>query len=253
VITTPMDINLWRAATDNDGIRGWHGQEKKPMGLWMKAGLHKLVLKSSSFEIEEDKDRKVLVFDKIWRGSDDTQEIHHIQKMYLLCDGKIVVENFVDIDKNLPSLPRVGVMFNVAEKYEELEWFGKGPYENYIDRNAGTPVGLYKSTVTDQYIPYILPQENGNKSDVRWFSLNNGQSRIKFFTKDRFEFSTSHYSAEELFSKRHTNELVAVKETIVTLDHRQRGLGTGSCGPQTRPEYCIDPGIYHFNFEIQLT
>jgi len=252
VICSSPDINLWRAATDNDGIRGWSGQEDKPLGKWLSAGFNNLKIKSTSLEIEERNSGIVLIFDKTWTGTDENKEICHIQKVTVMKTGEIIVDNEIEIDENLPSLPRIGVSFELTEGFENLQWFGKGPHENYIDRNAGSPVGLYESTVVDQYTPYILPQEHGNKSDVRWFTLNNGRTYISFKSESTMEFSAGHYSDEELYSKRHTNELVASENTIITIDHKQRGLGTGSCGPHTRKEYELEPGLYTYSFYINF-
>ncbi len=248
VVSSGIELNMWRAVTDNDGIRGWSGQDFKPMGLWMSAGFHEL--KTVSAKVESNLD--TITIKKVWVGTDKAKEIEHILTLSMDESGEILASNFISADSELPSLPRAGVTFTVEEGFEELAWFGKGPQENYIDRDAGYPVGQYCSTVTDQFTPYILPQECGNKCDVRWFTLQDSSNRIEFKTDDRFEFSVSHYGSKELFSRTHTNELVKNEKTFVTVDKIQRGVGTGSCGPQTRPEYCVEPGEYSFDFKIKL-
>lgn len=248
IISSDIELNMWRAATDNDGIRGWTGQEFKPMGLWESAGFNNLSIKSANLSFTNDS----ISITKIWVGSDREKELKHTMTLKMDTSGKISVDNSMDINRDLPSLPRVGVKLVVKEGFENLEWFGKGPHENYNDRDLGTPVGRYNSTVTEQYTPYILPQECGNKSDVRWFKLGDGKNSVRFDSDKRIEFSTLHYTADELFAHNHTNEITPVKESIVTIDMKQRGVGTGSCGPQTRPEYCVEPGRYDFRFYINL-
>jgi len=143
--------------------------------------------------------------------------------------------------------------------FEQFSWFGRGPHENYIDRNEGAAVGYYSSTVEDQYVPYILPQENGNKTDVRWLALTNddgvgllaagmpgenGESLL-------MEASVSHYTSEDLFQAFHTNELLRRDEITLNLDYKQCGLGGASCGPGTLPQYLIMPGTYRFSFRLR--
>lgn len=239
-------LNLYRAATDNDGIRGWTGQDDKAMGQWHQAGLNNLVLKQSTVT---DSDGRITL-EKIWVGANESLEISHKQIITTLSEG-ISVQNVVDVPQGLPSLARVGVLFELPAGFEALEWFGRGPHENYIDRNAGTPVGRYKGTVSGQYVPYILPQENGNKTDVRWFRLESETAGVLFEAESLMEFSVSHFSIEDLMTALHTNELKPRPETLVTIDARQRGLGTGSCGPDTRQEYCVEPGHYEFTYFIK--
>ena len=155
------------------------------------------------------------------------------------------ISNEFDFHPDLPDLPRVGLVMITKAGFENLEWFGRGSWENYIDRNSA-PVGMYSGQVKDQFVPYILPQENGNKTDVRWMRLDRGD--LSFTVSGRFEFSVSHFTADELERCLHTNELQPIEGTVLTLDLRQRGLGTASCGPDTLEKYKIQPGKYLFEF-----
>ncbi|MEA2011671.1 MAG: glycoside hydrolase family 2 TIM barrel-domain containing protein [Verrucomicrobiota bacterium] len=246
-------LNLWRATTDNDGIRGWSGQEDKPMGQWLNAGFNKLKIKEKFIKLEKVNEGVAIACRIIWIGSDKNKEIVHKQIATITSEGKIVVENTIDYNSQLPSLPRVGVKMTTPKDFEILEWFGRGPHENYIDRDAGAPVRHYHSTVDEQYVPYILPQTHGNKTDNRWMKLSNEKISLIFKSDQRFEFTVSHYTDKDIFSSYHTNELERKKrkETFITIDHIQRGVGTGSCGPQTRDEYCIKPDVYKFKYTIE--
>ncbi len=82
--------------------------------------------------------------------------------------GEVLMEQDVTCFGELPALPRIGVSLTAPAGFEQFTWLGRGPQESYIDRKAGVPVGLYQGTVDEQYVPYIMPQENGNKTDVRW-------------------------------------------------------------------------------------
>lgn len=254
ILVEGPDMNIWRAPTDNDGIRNRPTQPGKPMTEWLNIGLNELQLKSQSIQLEEVEDGVNLLIDKTFTPKLNDCTVHFQQRWSFHADGVVVVDNMIDADTALPTLPRIGVSFQTAEGFEQVEWYGRGPQENYIDRNAGTKIGRYTGSVDEQYFPYILPQENGNKTDVRWFSLSNGERTVTFIAEDTLEFSAGHYTADDLFSSYHTNELIDKKrpETIVTIDHKQRGLGTGSCGPQTLAKYCIEPGVYRFRYAIKV-
>ncbi|MBT7302271.1 MAG: DUF4981 domain-containing protein, partial [Victivallales bacterium] len=263
VLGAGPQLHLWRATTDNDGIRGWTGQDWKPMGQWLKAGLDQLQCTNKSVDLRPLDDGSVmLAFEHTWVGSDPDKTITHEQTVRIYGDGEIVFHNAVNVPEGLPSLPRVGVTLETPAGFEDLAWFGRGPHETQIDRLAGAPVGVYSGSVDEQYVPYILPQENGNKTEVRWFALNNGEVGIRCqfgwegWAKDEpiglLEFSAHHVTAADLFACTHTNEVAERKrpETIISIDARQRGAGTGSCGPQTLPKYCVEPGAYSFTYSI---
>jgi beta-galactosidase len=141
----------------------------------------------------------------------------------------------------------------LAPGFEGLSWYGRGPFENYIDRNVGAPVGRYQSTVAAQYVPYIMPQENGNKTDVRWLSLTDDQSGVSLLAvaQPTMEASAGHFTAADLHQAFHTNELTPREEVILNLDYMQRGLGGASCGPDTLAQYELPPGKYSFNVRLR--
>ncbi len=252
VLTRGPELNVWRACTDNDGIRGWSGQDWKPMGEWMNAGFNNLTVKSAEANLAMNGEVAEITLKKVFVGTDESKEISIAQKCTIDATGAITFDNAVSYDKTLPSLPRVGVEMITVEGFENLEWFGCGPQENYIDRNFGTAVGRYTSTVTEQLTPYILPQECGNKTETRWMTLSNGSKVLKASADQNFEFSTLHFTGADLFGCFHTNEMKPRKETVITIDHKQRGIGTGSCGPQTFEEYQVPAGDYAFRFRIEL-
>ncbi len=130
--------------------------------------------------------------------------------------------------------------------FEQFTWLGRGPEESYSDRKAGVPVGLYQGTVDEQYVPYIMPQENGNKTDVRWAALSNGETGLLAVGEPLLEVSVSHYTIENLYKAYHTNELNRQAETFFHLDLAQCGLGGNSCGPRTLDKYLVAPGTFHF-------
>jgi len=132
-----------------------------------------------------------------------------------------------------------------------MMWYGRGPHESYVDRKVGAAVGLYSGSVDEQYVPYIMPQENGNKTDVRWVALRNDQG-IGWLATGRqlLEVSASHFTAEDLYRALHTNELSRRDSIAFNLDLKQCGLGGASCGPGTLAQYLIPPGTFSFGVRL---
>src|SRR5574338_1415314 len=151
----------------------------------------------------------------------------------------------------MPPLPRIGVAFDMPAGFETFTWLGRGPEESYVDRKYGVAIGRYEGTVDEQYVPYIMPQENGNKTDVRWAALSNGQVGLLAVGEPLLEVSVSHYSAADLFKCMHTNELTRRDETIFNLDVQQCGLGGNSCGPRTLDQYLVQPAAYRFSILLR--
>jgi beta-galactosidase len=156
-----------------------------------------------------------------------------------------------DLDPALPELPRIGLACTLIPGIERVRWYGRGPQECYVDRKAGAAVGLYELSVDELQVPYVLPQENGNRTDVRWVELlaprgagNAGGLRIA--APSTFDFGASHHGMEQLWKAAHTCELVRKPELYVTIDVAQRGLGTATCGPDTLERYRLRPGPYRF-------
>jgi beta-galactosidase len=148
----------------------------------------------------------------------------------------------------LPLLPRMGVILAMPVGFEQFTWLGRGPEESYADRKAGVAVGLYSGTVDEQFVPYIMPQENGNKTDMRWSAVANEDGfGLLAVGGSLMETGVGHFTANDLYAANHTNELTPRDETYWTLDLAQCGLGGASCGPMTLPQYLIEPGNFKFS------
>jgi beta-galactosidase len=134
-----------------------------------------------------------------------------------------------------------------------LRWFGSGPHETYPDRKRAGVVGRWSSTVADQYVPYIRPQENGGHADVRWLELGEpGAGRgLRIDLGAPSQVSVTHHRAPDLAAATHDIDVVPAAETVIHLDAAHRGLGTASCGPDTLPEYRIAPGRYRWSWTLR--
>ena len=252
ILVSGPELQIWRAATDNDGIKGWTGQNNKPLGRWLTAGIPQSVLKPDPIRVTRTKagDIKVTCGQVAACGISQTA-VRLQQAYYIRPDGTILVENLFTVDKSVADLPRLGVRLVLVPGFENLTWFGRGPLENYSDRKRAAMVDRYSGSVAGQYVPYILPQEHGNHTDTRWLSLDNGRASLRISALGPLEFSASHFTAEDLFAAFHTHELKPRPETILSLDYRHRGLGTASCGPDTGESYRIQSGRHAWSYLIQ--
>jgi beta-galactosidase len=129
---------------------------------------------------------------------------------------------------------------------DQVRWYGRGPHECYSDRKAGAAVGIYRAEVDALQVPYVLPQENGNRTDVRWVEIAPAgrgapASGLRIDSSSTFDFSASHQGAEQLWKARHTTDLVRLPQLFLTLDVAQRGVGTATCGPDTLERYRLRP------------
>jgi beta-galactosidase len=166
--------------------------------------------------------------------------------------GDVVLDLEAIPQGTLPPLPRIGLQMELAGAYDTFTWYGRGPHESYIDRKCGARVGLYTGSVDEQYEPYIVPQENGNKTDVRWVSLTDqAGTGLLAVGSTLLNVSAHHYSTANLTEARHTYELVRRDEVTLNLDLGQTGLGSASCGPGTRPEYLLSPEPVRYSVRLR--
>lgn len=175
-------------------------------------------------------------------------------------DGTVEVNSRFDLgDRDLPEIPRIGFRTRLRADYQTLQYFGRGPQENYIDRNSGALIGKYESNVAEQYFAYARPQENGNKTEVRWAQLKDeGGHQIKASAKVPFEMSAWPYAQEDFDDgeekdQRHTDDVRQQPFVEWHIDLRQMGVGgDDSWGARPHDEYMIYPGIYEFSFQLNL-
>ena len=211
------------------------------------------MVKVVSAKAKRRQDGKSRCSSSTWASAPASDRAIRHQHSYLISpDGHIQADNIFTVDKAIPDLPRFGVVLTLKPGFEKLRWFGRGPFENYSDRKRAALVDLYESTVTEQYIPYVMPQEHGNHTDVRWLSLKGNGAGLLVKAAGPMEFSTSHYTAQDLDSAYHTFDLSPRAEVILNLDFRQCGLGTGSCGPGPLAPYRIKPGRYLWSYMLQF-
>ena len=167
--------------------------------------------------------------------------------------GDILVDtHIVPRHADVPFLPRIGLQMTLPAGYEQMAWYGRGPHEAYCDRQEGAAIGLYQGTVDEQYVPYITPQENGNKTEVRWVALTNEEGvGLLAIGAPWLEVSAHHYTTQDLTEARHTFELSYRKEITLNLDYGQSGLGSASCGPERLEVYQLKPQEVQFRVRLR--
>ncbi len=240
LLATPPGLMLWRAPTDNDRIGGLAGQ-------WLDWGIAQLTRTVRSIR----RDGSVTIVD-----ADETTSsgivVRHEERFERLASGGYRVTEAVEIPEELSDLARVGTTLEAIAGLEQVSWFGLGPVETYPDRRRSGSVGRWRSTVTDQFVPYVLPQENGGHNGVRWLELSDGAGRGFRIAFDRpLQVSATHFRAADLAAARHATELAPRPEAVISFDVAHRGLGTASCGPDTLPEYRVGSGRYSWAWTLE--
>ncbi|MGC9344492.1 MAG: glycoside hydrolase family 2 TIM barrel-domain containing protein, partial [Bacteroidales bacterium] len=244
-----LAINFWRAPVEND----WGNNMPERLGVWRTAGRN---AELKSINHEQNKDEYYQVDVDYWLPG---VESHYYINYEISGSGEIRVNTYLEpAGKSAPELPRFGMTLAVPGDYELLEWFGRGPHENYQDRKTSAIVGLYNSTVEEQYVPYIAPEENGYKTDTRWLTLKNRQGGgIMLKGNPVIDFSALHFTNEDLTREQrdgmHTVDLKPRNDVYLNVDFAQMGLGgDNSWGAKPLAKYSLPFGPYGYSFVIKI-
>jgi beta-galactosidase len=230
-------LSLWRAPTDNDRIG--HIATK-----WNRWGLRDIE-RTDCVVSQSGTSAKIT---NVWETSAGIK-IKHTQVITPVADGFRVKESVV-LPKLLDDVARVGTNFELDGGLSDLTWFGSGPHESYPDRKIAR-IGRYISSVADQYIPYVRPQENGGHDGVRWFELTNAAGHgVRIHLSKALQVSVTPNRAVDLADATHDVEVIACGNTVVHIDAAHRGLGTASCGPDTLPKYIIKSGVHTWEWVV---
>lgn len=247
LLTAPMEYNIWRAPTDND---------KEVAEKWRSAHFDRTKLKVYKTETAADGG---IVTVKTYAAltADGKQKLMDIITSWKI-DGKgnIIVECEVHKNPTVPVLPRMGIRIFADKAFEKAEYFGKGPYEAYIDKQQATYYGKFETTVTELFEDYLKPQENGSHIGTEYLTLENAKlgKKIKLTAYlESFSFNASHYSQESLTGAAHSFELVPEASTVICIDYAQNGIGSRSCGPYLKEEYCFNKQDFTFGFAISVS
>jgi beta-galactosidase len=244
IITSPLVPNFWRVPTDNDN--GNHMPRR--LGVWREAGPDRTVNKVEAKQIEPQVVR-INTEATVPVGENSKLKVDYT----VFGSGDIVVDAAITIggDK-LPDLPRFGMQMAVPAKFNTLTWLGRGPQETYWDRKTGAAFGLYFGSVNENIHNYVRPQENGNKSDVRWMSLTDSEGvGLIAAGMPEIDISAWPYTMHDLEEAKHIDELPQRDSITVNIDYKQMGVGgDDSWGARTHPEYTLSADSYSYRFRL---
>ncbi|MEM8925798.1 MAG: glycoside hydrolase family 2 TIM barrel-domain containing protein [Actinomycetota bacterium] len=262
VITGDPTPTLWRAPVDNDGVvtQGAAGPTD-PLGRWQRLGLDRLRWQVEEVTVEENAGGLRIVRQGTLRpdhtGRRRPKGASASLGIEVGPDGRLLLDLAIDaVEAGWDDLPRVGLRFTAAPAFGRLEWFGPGPDETYPDRRAAAVTRRWRSTVADQYHPYVRPQEHGAHTASRWFALTDRGGRglrVAALDPGELSFSARLHADEALAAATTVAELLPDDVVHVNVDAAMRGVGTGACGPGTLPPHLVGPGPHRLVLAVTAT
>ncbi|ARN56936.1 glycoside hydrolase family 2 TIM barrel-domain containing protein [Sedimentisphaera salicampi] len=253
VLQGPLEPNFWRVPTDNDG--GCNaGGSKMPerLGIWKDAGKNRKLESITYAKLSETKFRV---------SADWNLPVKNIKlsaRYFIYGSGDIIVDaNLSRSNQNIPNIPRIGMQVKIKDCLENMTWYGRGPWETYWDRKTGMPIGIHTENVTKPEHEYIRPQENGNKTDVRWAAMTNKSGKgIMVLGMPELSVSAWRYSMQDLADASEEGHPYALPDRdfiTLNIDYKQMGVGgDNSWGARTHPEYTLPGGNgYSYRFCIR--
>ena len=241
LLNRPLELNLWRAPTDND---------RKLKLKWLAACYHQAYTRAyetaftqtgreasihSAMSVAADSIQKILDLDTVW----------HISNA-----GEISFSMTVKKDREFPDLPRFGLRLFLPEEMDQTAYYGLGPMENYPDKCRAASHGLYLQPVAALHEDYIRPQENGSRGGCDFLTIGGGGRCLSAVSSSPFSFNASCYTQEELTAKMHNYELEPSHSTVLCLDYRLNGIGSGSCGPELSDKYRFKEDAFQFSMKL---
>ena len=259
LIASPIEFSVWRAPTDND---------RKIQERWRARGFDKAVQKHYSSEIIARDENKISIKSDISLGAYTTAPLIYLDVIYnIYSSGDLVIETSAKLSErmkvsNNPNesdifLPRFGIMVEMPENSEKMKYFGYGPMESYIDKRRAARVGVFGDTVSANFEPYVFPQENSSHFGTRWATVSNYVGHGLLFTLESeatgntFVFNAQHYSPKMLDEAKHDYDLIPSGSTFVTVDYKQSGIGSNSCGPELFEKYRFNEKEFKCAFRIK--
>ena len=237
----PMELNIWRAPTDNDMYI---------KSEWKKAHYDKAYTRAYTTEVVQGK-HGVKITSHASVVAETVQKILDVTITWKIeAAGKIDADIAVTKDDEFPDLPRFGVRMFLDKKLSAARYFGMGPQESYCDKHQAASHGLYHANVDDLHEDYIRPQENGSHYDCEYVELNNSRYGIVVSAENAFSFNASYYTQEELEKKTHNYELTESDSVVFCVDYALNGIGSNSCGPVVLEQYRFDDVLFRFQFTL---
>ncbi|NOU86588.1 DUF4981 domain-containing protein [Paenibacillus sp. LMG 31460] len=237
--------NFWRAYTDND--RG--NQHHIRCAPWQEAGSGRTLQSLTAKSIGDGRAEVQVRFELATKPTSEVQLVYTVSP-----SGEVEVRMELVPGAHLPEIPEIGVLFQLDSSFQQLNWYGRGPHENYWDRATSAKLALHSGTVEEQFVPYLRPQECGNKTDVRWATLTDANGRgLRITGLPTVELNALPYLPSELEAHDHTYKLPASDKVVLRVNYKQMGVGgDDSWGARTHPEFTLYANrnyAYSFTFK----
>lgn len=239
----PMEVNVWRAPTDNDMYI---------KAEWYKAMYDKAASRAyvTNYTLMSD---RLIIHSEMSMTAVTVQRMMNIDTVWTIDNtGQITVKMDVVRNMDFPELPRFGLRLFLPKEMDRVTYFGMGPEESYIDKCRASSHGIYSSRVADLHEDYLKPQENGSHSHCAYVVVEGEHSAVRAYGETPFSFNASYYTQEELTKKKHNFELVPCGSTVWNLDYKQNGIGSNSCGPRPKEKYRFEEETFMFLLHLQL-
>ena len=240
-IQRPMEVNIWRAPTDNDM---YIKQE------WYRARYDKTSVRAYDVEVERQ-DNTVTVRCHMSMAADTVQKILGLDTTWTIDEnGAIGLTMDVKRYPEFPVLPRFGIRLFLNENMDRVQYYGMGPMESYCDKHRAASHGIYSAEVKDLHEDYIKTQENGSHYDCSYVIAESNDYKMEVLSETAFAFNASIYTQEELTAKKHNFELQPSGNTVLCVDYAQNGIGSNSCGPDLLEKYRLDSTEFEFRIKL---
>ncbi len=245
MLASPVKMNLWRAPLDND---------RPLVENWRKCGLDRLIQKTYSVNVTKSNGFVAIVAD-ISYAARLIEPMFRAKVTYIIQGtGDLIINVNGNLNKYIKNMPRLGIIFEMPKENEQFSYFGCGPMESYSDKKLASLVDVYHSTATDNFEHYIRPQENSTHFGTKWSVVGEKDGYGLFLSGygiDSFGINASHFTPEILTETAHDFELEPKEETVICMDYKQEGTGSGSCGPVASEKYHFNDKDVNFSFRIK--
>jgi beta-galactosidase len=250
LINSELAPDFWRAPTDND----FGNRMPVRCNVWRTAGMNREL---KNIKVEEEGNTAVVTADLLLKDVNSAYRLVYTMSG----DGSLKVDvSYKAGSDNLPDIPRFGMVVRLAGNYDLFSYYGRGPWENYNDRNTAAFLGIYTSDVADQYVPYIRPQENGYKTDLRWLTLTDRTGNglrvegLQPLSGSALHFETSDFDPGLTKKQQHTSDIHPRKDVFLHIDLEQCGVGgDNSWGAWTHKPYRLEEKAYSYSFVLKPT
>ena len=240
-IEKPMEINIWRAPTDNDMYIKTE---------WYRAKYDKTSVRAYDSQVQRV-GNTVSIHCHMSMSADTVQKILGMDTIWTVDgNGAIRLDMKVERYPEFPMLPRFGLRLFLDKHMDNVKYYGMGPTESYCDKHRASSHGIYSANVKDLHEDYIKPQENGSHYDCAYVNVEGNSYKLAALSEKAFSFNASVYTQEELTAKKHNFELQPSANTVLCLDYAQNGIGSNSCGPELAEQYRLDSKEFEFSIRL---